>query len=221
METWLLWGEKKKSLRFHLVFSSFPRKRRRCEGFDPSRDGLLAAPACGCPQGGGFLPRLSLPPRACPGVLCGAKHRGIPEHLSLPGAESLGAGSTQAAAAAWGWRAAPALAPTRQMASLSPCDFILFFFLNFWLLFQSAAPSPSLPPAMSPCNLLPGGEERAAVVSTRFLHEGARFSVPPCSPWWLPCGTWKAGSPTWDSTGWCTGGPASPGASHGPDTAAG
>lgn len=32
------------------------------------------------------------------------------------------------------------------------------------------------------------------MVSTRFLHEGARFSVPPCSPWWLPCGTWKAGS---------------------------
>lgn len=32
------------------------------------------------------------------------------------------------------------------------------------------------------------------MVSTRFLQKGAELSVPPCSPWWLPCGTSQAGS---------------------------
>lgn len=117
----------------------------------------------------------------------------VPRASFPPSVESLGSGATWAAAAAQGWRVVPALAPTRQMASLSPCDWILF--CNFWLLFRSSAPSP-LP---SRCCVpwpppLWEGRDGCGKHCGFASRSGAWFSVTLHSPWCLPCGTWQAGS---------------------------
>lgn len=136
----------------------FPASRGNTSGVK----GLTPAPwvaSSSCPQlpWDEFLPHWS-PPRTHLRVHK-AKHGGIPEHPSLPGAESLGASGTQAPA------------PTRQMASLSPCDLIWFLFLIFGCYF---GPQPPLPPFPLPCpSATFSREERADVVSTRFLHFSA------------------------------------------------
>lgn len=85
----------------------------------PRQDGFPALATSGYP---GFFSPFSGPFGGL-GAFLGV-HGAEESQRIPPGAESLGAGGTQAAR---GWRAAPAPAPTRQMASLSPCDRDFFF----------------------------------------------------------------------------------------------
>lgn len=128
--------------------SSSPRYHRRCERSDPGRMGSQPWRQVGTR----FFFSPFLGPFGGLGAFLGV-HGAEESQRIPPGAESLGAGGTQAVR---GWRAAPAPAPTRQMASLSPCDsffFLLLLLFLFNFLAVISVHGPPLPPFPLPCPL--------------------------------------------------------------------